>query len=100
MDSKSPLIRLSVFGKLKKIMSSYVGEPLKDTDRRLLRGLYRRKLRDFDEDQAERNQSRSLIERLRGENIVIEGEEEMFIGGGGGSKIKESQQRKIAGINE
>ncbi len=99
MDSKSPLIRLSVFGKLKKIMSSYVCEPLKDTDRRLLRGLYRRKLRDFDEDQAERNQSRSLIERLRGENIVIEGEEEeMFIGGG--SLIQESQQRKIAGINE
>jgi hypothetical protein len=82
MDSKSPLIRLSVFGKLKKIMSSYVNQPLKETDRRLLRGLYRRKLRDFDEDQALKNQRMSLIERLR-ENIVLEGDEEppIFMGG-------------------
>jgi hypothetical protein len=50
MDSTNPLVRLSIFGRLKKIINSYkvLGE-LGDTDRRLLRGLYLKKLKDFDE---------------------------------------------------
>jgi hypothetical protein len=50
MDSTNPLVRLSIFGRLKKMVSSYkkLGE-LGDTDRRLLRGLYLKKLKDFDE---------------------------------------------------
>jgi hypothetical protein len=50
MDSTNPLVRLSIFGRLKKMVMSYkeLGE-LGDTDRRLLRGLYLKKLKDFDE---------------------------------------------------
>ncbi len=51
MDSNNPFIRLRIFGRIKKIIGSYKKDALDITDRRLLRGLYSRKLRDFDEDQ-------------------------------------------------
>jgi len=50
MDSRNPLIRLGVFGKLKRMMSSYKDQTLDTTDRRILRGLFQKKLKDFDED--------------------------------------------------
>lgn len=65
MDSVNPFIRLRVFGRLKQIIQSYKNNPLEITDRRLLRGLYRRKLRDFDEDQELRNEKLTLIQRLK-----------------------------------
>lgn len=50
MDSKNPLIRLSIFGRLKKMIMTYKeAEELGETDRRLLRGLYLKRLKDFDE---------------------------------------------------
>ena len=53
MDSKDPKIRLSVYAKLKRMISSLKGAKLKTIDRRLLRGLFLRKLNDFDEDYRE-----------------------------------------------
>jgi len=50
MDSQNPLIRLGVYGKIKKIMHKFKYKHLKTTDRRLLMGLYFRELKDFAED--------------------------------------------------
>ena len=50
MESKNPMIKLVIFGKLKKMINSYKNQKLGDIDKRLLRGLFIRKLKDFDED--------------------------------------------------
>lgn len=49
MDNKNPLIRLSVFGRMKRMLNSYKKQNMDITDRRLVRGLYLRNLNDFDE---------------------------------------------------
>ena len=51
MDSNNPFVRLSTFGKLKQVVSSYKDDKLDTTDNRILRGLFRKHLRDFDEHQ-------------------------------------------------
>lgn len=43
--------RFVVFVKLKKIICGLKGQKLTDTDRRVIRGLFVRQLKDFDEDQ-------------------------------------------------
>jgi hypothetical protein len=50
MDNKDPKVRLSVYAKLKRMMKTLKGSKLKAIDRRLLRGLFLRRLNDFDED--------------------------------------------------
>jgi hypothetical protein len=58
------MMRLVIFGKMKKMMSSYNSQPINDFDRRLLRGLFVKKIRDFDEQQREIQHSRTLLSRL------------------------------------
>ena len=65
MDSKNPLIQLGVYGKLKRIVSTYLDHPLDANDRRILRGLYQKKLKDFDEDQEQIRKRMSLLKRLK-----------------------------------
>ena len=50
MDHKDPKVRLSIYAKLKRMMNTLQGAKLKANDRRLLRGLFLRKLNDFDEE--------------------------------------------------
>ena len=54
MESKNPIIRLSIFGRLKKMVNTYKGQELSVTDRRILRGIYSKNLRDYDEEQIEK----------------------------------------------
>ncbi len=65
MESQNPLLRLVVFGKMKKIINSYNNQKITDMDRRLLRGLFIKKLKDFDEDNREKMKNISLIDRLK-----------------------------------
>jgi hypothetical protein len=53
MEYKNPSKRLAVFAKLKRMVTSYQSVKLKSIDRRLLRGLFLRNLKDFDEDYKE-----------------------------------------------
>jgi hypothetical protein len=64
MESPNPMIRLSVFGKMKKIMHSYVDSSLTEVDRRVLRGLFVKHLKDFDEEHREKMAKKTLSERL------------------------------------
>ena len=50
MESRNPMVRLTSFGKIKKIIKSYNEIELNETDKRVIRGLFVKNLRDFDED--------------------------------------------------
>ncbi|TNV83870.1 hypothetical protein FGO68_gene6300 [Halteria grandinella] len=65
MDSRNPLIRLSIFGRLKRMMANYRGNQLEVFDRRILRGLYQRRLRDYDEELIDQSKNISLLMRLK-----------------------------------
>ena len=64
MESPNPMLRLAYFGRLKRMMTSYKNSKLKMFDRRLLRGLFIKNLKDFDEDYQDFVQGKSLFERL------------------------------------
>ena len=50
MEARNPQVRLAVFSKIKRMIGSYSGQKVKNIDRRLLRGLFLRNLKDFNED--------------------------------------------------
>ena len=50
MESKNPMIRLVIYGKIKRMINSYKVAKLKAIDRRLFRGLFIKNLKEFDED--------------------------------------------------
>jgi len=47
MENHNPLIRLVIYGKLKKMMKAFEGKKLKEIERNLMRGVFQRKLKDF-----------------------------------------------------
>ena len=53
-----------MFAKIKRLIESYKGHKIKAIDRRLIRGLFLRNLKDFDEDYREKVQDKSLLERV------------------------------------
>jgi len=69
MESKNPNVRLSVYGKIKKVINSYKNMELSEIDRRALRGLFVKNLKDFDEDHRERMSKLPLLERLLSDDI-------------------------------
>ena len=50
MEDKNPMMRLVIFGKMKKMLNKYSNLQINEFDRRLLRGLFLNKMRDFDEE--------------------------------------------------
>lgn len=66
MESENPLVKLIILAKLKKMMVAFEGTKLKTIDRNLLRGIFMRKNKDFQESIKEANQNMSLMQRLTG----------------------------------
>jgi len=66
MESKHPMIRLIIYGKLKRMMNSYLKEKIRTVDKNLLRGVFLRKIKDFDEDYKEAMENKTLLSRLHG----------------------------------
>ena len=60
-----------VFSKMKKIMNDYRNQKLNDLDKNLIKGIYLRKLRDFEEKEKERLAHMTLLMRLRGESFQL-----------------------------
>lgn len=60
------MVRLTVLTRIKRMMDSYKQTKLKTFDRRLIRGLFIRNLKDFDEDYSEMLANKSLLARLKG----------------------------------
>ncbi len=61
-DSQNAFIRLIMFGRIKKIISGFEGKKLKTNDRNIIRGLFKRKLKDYSEELRERKDT--LYERM------------------------------------
>ena len=53
MESKNPLVKLVTYGKIKKMMMQFKGENVTNIERNMMRGMFKRKLKDFAEDQRE-----------------------------------------------
>ena len=54
MHAKSPIIKLVIFGKIKRMINSYGTDRLDKKDQRLLKGIYYKKDNDFDEEWKEK----------------------------------------------
>lgn len=52
MESKNPLIRFSIYRKIKRMMNSFKEDKLKSYEKNLLKGVYMRKIKDFKEDET------------------------------------------------
>jgi len=50
MENQNPMIRLMIYGKIKRMMTKYEGQRLKTQDKNLMRGIFKKKIKDFDED--------------------------------------------------
>ncbi len=44
------MVKLLIYGKIKKMMNTYISAELKNEDRNLLRGVFTKRIKDFDED--------------------------------------------------
>ena len=64
MENPNALIRLTMYGKLKKMIKGFTGRDLEPLERNLVRGLFVRRLKDFAEEQREVSENRTLLERL------------------------------------
>ena len=49
MDSQNPFIKLGAIARIKKLLDTYKIDSLDNTDKRLIKGLYLRKLKDYEE---------------------------------------------------
>ena len=46
MDSKNPMVRMVIFGRMKKMVKNYQLQEIPPLDKRLIRGLYDKRLKD------------------------------------------------------
>lgn len=61
MESKDPMLRLMIFGKLKKMINSFIGVKLNEIDKKLIRGIFLKKHKDFDEQLQEMSENMTLF---------------------------------------
>ncbi|TNV85532.1 hypothetical protein FGO68_gene3405 [Halteria grandinella] len=66
MEHQNPIVRLTIFGRIKRMVNTYREHRLRTFDKRLVRGLFLRNLKDFDEDYYEMLANKSLLERIKG----------------------------------
>ena len=56
MENKNPLVRLVVYGKIKKMMKEFKDKDIDPLEKNMMRGMFRRKLKDFVERMEENNE--------------------------------------------
>jgi hypothetical protein len=66
MESKNPMVRLVVYGKIKRMMDTFKNSKLMPTEKNLMRGIFLRRIKDFKEEYKEKMDGVSLIQRLTG----------------------------------
>jgi hypothetical protein len=87
MENGNPLVRLVTYGKIKKMMKQFVGANLDNLERNIMRGMFRRKLKDFAELQQENQENVPIFDRLKMGNFDLEDQEEI--------RAKDEYRRKI-----
>ena len=63
MENKNPLVRLVTYGKIKKMMKQFKDCSIDDLERNMMRGMFRRKLKDFAE--LQKHGKMTLFEQLK-----------------------------------
>ena len=58
------MMKFVVLSKIKKMIYQMKNTPINDTDKRLLRGLFVKHIKDFDEEYREKMKNTTLIQRL------------------------------------
>ena len=51
MENKNPLVRLVTYGKVKKMVKEFKDQQIDHLEQNMMRGMFRRKLKDFAEQQ-------------------------------------------------
>jgi hypothetical protein len=64
LESKYPMFRLVVLSKIKRMILRLTHEPIDVLDKRLIRGLFVRDIRDFDEEYRKKMNNLSLSSRV------------------------------------
>lgn len=65
LENENPMIKLIVLGRMKRMMKSYEGGHLQEIDKKLMRGIYLRNIKDFQEDYDEVMGNKTLLSRLK-----------------------------------
>ena len=74
MDHKNPFIRLGVYGRLKRMVGTFKNldlDQIDQTEKRLIRGIFFKRLLDFDEQHSQKQSQIPLIERLAGNSLDL-----------------------------
>ena len=79
MESKNPMIKFTFFGKMKRMIGTYQDAQLKSLDKKLIKGLFVRNQRDFDEDMLEQSQNKTLLMRLTNNQLERGGDSNMTL---------------------
>ncbi len=88
MENDNPLVRLVTYGKVKKMMKQFRDRDIDNMERNMMRGMFRRKLKDFAENQQDNQAEMPMVERLKFKRLDEDLEEE---------KAKCEFRRKIMG---
>ena len=88
MENDNPLVRLVTYGKVKKMMKQFRDRDIDNMERNMMRGMFRRKLKDFAENQQDNQAEMPMVERLKFKRLDEDLEEE---------KAKNEFRRKILG---
>jgi len=68
MEHKNPMVKLITYGRLKKMMKQFEEKPIDNLERNMIRGMFKRRLKDFAELMKEETNEKTLYERLKGSN--------------------------------
>ena len=67
MENPNPMIRMVMYGKLKKMMKGFLGRKIEPLERNMMRGMFIRKIKDFAEEAKELAENETMFERLKRE---------------------------------
>ena len=65
MQNSNPLIKLVMYGKIKKMILQFKDQNMTSLERNMMRGLFLRKLKDFQEETF-KHSKKTLLERIIG----------------------------------
>ncbi len=65
MENNNPMVRLITYGKVKKMMMQFQNTNIDYLEKNMMRGMFRRKLKDFAEMQKENQEYVSLLDRFK-----------------------------------
>lgn len=66
MENPNPMVKMVMYGKLKKMMRGFLGRKIKPLERNMMRGMFIRRMKDFNEEMQELAKQETMLDRLKG----------------------------------